>query len=373
AFTATDAGSHWLLKWKGKLTPDDINPLLNLAGNNQSLRPGIIRLIRQILSGQTWHVDQLQKAAEAETDPFKKIGMAASASAEQIGLNITIEQAKQSIKPDNLGQISPTPLADNLENTTFTEKVWWQVTAADLAAILNDAYPGRLTVTGSTMTWHNLAGLNVTRLANRIKGALPQAYPVVQTFMQAWNNLIDKMAQVEFMQDYRPWQKDCPPALAEQFIVRGKLLHGRSPFRQAEQDELRQLFAANPNLASLNRLFTDLRDKQTLDNLYADWFSQEPISQVLDLSSLPDAFQYLTELVDFPEETIIRYHGLMTPEEGHALQSLCDNDADRTAVSNLYGRSLLKGLRGRELKIMARRGSAAPSAMRPLAGNTLDE
>ena len=63
----------------------------------------------------------------------------------------------------------------------------------------------------------------------------------------------------------------------------------------------------------------------------------------------------------------------MTPEEGHALQSLCDNDADRTAVSNLYGRSLLKGLRGRELKIMARRGSAAPSAMRPLAGNTLDE
>jgi hypothetical protein len=56
----------------------------------------------------------------------------------------------------------------------------------------------------------------------------------------------------------------------------------------------------------------------------------------------------------------IRYHGLMTVDEGHALQKLCQLQPDRQAIQRLYDSSLNRGLRGRSLSIAARRGSAAP-------------
>jgi hypothetical protein len=53
----------------------------------------------------------------------------------------------------------------------------------------------------------------------------------------------------------------------------------------------------------------------------------------------------------------------MTVEEGHKLQSLFTAQPDKDAIERLYNASTNKGLRDRELKVRARRGSAAPSDM----------
>ena len=67
----------------------------------------------------------------------------------------------------------------------------------------------------------------------------------------------------------------------------------------------------------------------------------------------------------------IRYHGVMTPEEGRALKALFESSDDKQAIERLYTKSVSRGLYGSELKIMARRGGAAPSRMRSLEANPL--
>ncbi|HEU5101147.1 MAG TPA: hypothetical protein VFU22_19120 [Roseiflexaceae bacterium] len=73
--------------------------------------------------------------------------------------------------------------------------------------------------------------------------------------------------------------------------------------------------------------------------------------------------------------TLMRYHGLMAIEEGQALRALAlaqGTGADGPAIDRLYALSLGRGMRGRELRVRARRGSAAPSPMVPITAETLE-
>jgi hypothetical protein len=67
----------------------------------------------------------------------------------------------------------------------------------------------------------------------------------------------------------------------------------------------------------------------------------------------------------------IRYHGIMTPEEGVALKNAYTHQADKDAVARLFDLSMSKGLQGSQLVIRTRRGSAAPSEMTPLEAEEL--
>jgi hypothetical protein len=72
--------------------------------------------------------------------------------------------------------------------------------------------------------------------------------------------------------------------------------------------------------------------------------------------------------------TLMRYHGLMALEEGQALRALAiaqGTGADGPAVDRLYALSLGRGMRGRELRVRARRGTAAPSEMVAITTETL--
>jgi hypothetical protein len=62
----------------------------------------------------------------------------------------------------------------------------------------------------------------------------------------------------------------------------------------------------------------------------------------------------------------LRYHGVMTRADAHALAALFAEPADRAAVGRLYRATLDAGMRGRTLGIRARRGSAAPSPLHPI-------
>jgi hypothetical protein len=68
---------------------------------------------------------------------------------------------------------------------------------------------------------------------------------------------------------------------------------------------------------------------------------------------------------------VLRVHGVLPAGEARALRDAFVEAADRAAVERLYTATLDAGMRGRELRIRARRGSAAPSALFPIPTETL--
>ncbi|MEL4897672.1 hypothetical protein [Crocosphaera sp. Alani8] len=58
---------------------------------------------------------------------------------------------------------------------------------------------------------------------------------------------------------------------------------------------------------------------------------------------------------------LIRYHGIMTIEEGESILREYPLPSDRRAIQRLYGQTFNSGLQGRKLEIRTRRGSAKPS------------
>lgn len=70
---------------------------------------------------------------------------------------------------------------------------------------------------------------------------------------------------------------------------------------------------------------------------------------------------------------VIRYHGLMTVDEGRDLLAAYQSQPDREALQRLFDASIATGLRGTELLIRARRGSAQPSELVALSGERLQK
>jgi hypothetical protein len=116
-------------------------------------------------------------------------------------------------------------------------------------------------------------------------------------------------------------------------------------------------------------------DRHKIDALYRGWYCQEPITQPADLEQLPDGFEDLRKRVDYPQSAedggLIRHHGVMTRREAEALRALFELPEDQAAIERLYACSASTGLYGSEIKIMARRGGAAPSDMRSLEAKPL--
>jgi hypothetical protein len=98
-----------------------------------------------------------------------------------------------------------------------------------------------------------------------------------------------------------------------------------------------------------------------------------PVDVALSIPIRPQPGQLPDSLIDrlLIGRAALRYHGLMTLDEGHTLQALFDLLPDRAAIQRLLASSMGKGMRDRELRIRARRGSATPSAMKPLADEKL--
>jgi len=96
----------------------------------------------------------------------------------------------------------------------------------------------------------------------------------------------------------------------------------------------------------------------------ADQLEHQKIAVPLDLAVRPPQ----AELGILGEHLLIgratlRYHGIMSTVEGRELQRLFQTTADRAAVARLYLQSLNVGLRGREILVRTRRGSATPSEL----------
>ncbi|HSM81925.1 MAG TPA: hypothetical protein VLS96_09570, partial [Nodosilinea sp.] len=101
-----------------------------------------------------------------------------------------------------------------------------------------------------------------------------------------------------------------------------------------QEATLKQLFAGS-NAATIESLLADIRDRTTVDNLYASGFSQQPISIPVELPpSLPAALQ---EVVDFPppSETVLIWQGSVSAAERAAALALNGDEAFKTALEQL--------------------------------------
>lgn len=104
------------------------------------------------------------------------------------------------------------------------------------------------------------------------------------------------------------------------------------------------------------------------------------LAQLGEPASAPFALPIRPQPADVPAllrdrlllgRALIRYHGVLPRETGRGLQALFDDRPDRQAIQRLHNASQGVGLRGRQLLIRARRGSAAPGDMQPLAPDAL--
>lgn len=151
----------------------------------------------------------------------------------------------------------------------------------------------------------------------------------------------------------RPNQETLPDILNQQLTIRPEELEWRGRLRSVDQLEALQDL---PGGAEFREALQTLAQELTTGEVAVEFTL--PVRPEAD--ELPGALRSKLLI----GRALMRYHGIMTPDEGRALQELFELPTDREAIRRLYDSSLSKGMRGRELMIRARRGSAPPSGMR---------
>ena len=177
----------------------------------------------------------------------------------------------------------------------------------------------------------------------------------VDSLMQA----IEAAKEVELPPLRRPTSAEIHPLLRDQLTIEpdGMIWHGRL-HNSGQYQALQHL--AKPNFdQDFNQAANDL--VAALENLAID----------IEMS-LPRR-PYQSELNAALRQQLLigraalRYHGLMTKEEGKQLLALFPaGSLDQAAVYRIYDCSLKKGDRNRQIQLRARRGSARPSSLQSI-------
>ncbi|TVQ25383.1 MAG: hypothetical protein EA367_00945, partial [Leptolyngbya sp. DLM2.Bin15] len=147
-----------------------------------------------------------------------------------------------------------------------------------------------------------------------------------------------------------------------------------------------QLVIQPTSLVWLGRVH-HLDQLQALQNLPGDPAFREAIAQLhAQLSTKVSRIALETRLPQRPQQdelpeglrdklllgrAQLRYHGLMTLDEGRQLRRQFTPQPDQASIQRLYDQSMDTGLRGNELLIRARRGNARPSEMYTLKPRSL--
>ena len=161
---------------------------------------------------------------------------------------------------------------------------------------------------------------------------------------------------------HRPTEADLPDVLRDRLTMTSTQVTWQGRLQQAEQLQALQALGGD---AIFRRALTHIvgeLTQQPIENSFS-----EPIPIRPQTATLPDILRDKLLI----GQAVIRYHGLMTVEEGQTLQSQYETQPDRDAIQRLYNASINRGLQGRELRIRTRRGSAAPSALNALTPRLL--
>ncbi len=149
----------------------------------------------------------------------------------------------------------------------------------------------------------------------------------------------------------RPQANDLPALLKSQLTI------------EATQLRWKGRLGSNQQLEALQNLMGDALFKDAIASIITQLTGTLDVNFTLPIRPQLDTLPEILRNKLLIGKALIRYHGLMTVAEGHQLQSLYTSQPDKDAIERLYNASTNKGLRDRELKVRARRGSAAPSDM----------
>ena len=213
-------------------------------------------------------------------------------------------------------------------------------------ADLPDSIRAQLQIGMKQLTWIGPAPTDAQRSAlNSLRGD--------EDFLMARGRLlgaIDTTKSVNLVpRPKRPRQNDLPELLNSQLSIEPTRVEWRGRvYNTAQWQALRSLTGDEPFTTAIQAIVGELNAKQV-----AIAFDLPIRPQPEDL---PDTLRNQLLI----GRARIRYHGLMTLDEGLALQKLCQLQLDKQAIQRLYDSTLNRGLRDRSLSIVARRGSAAP-------------
>ena len=162
----------------------------------------------------------------------------------------------------------------------------------------------------------------------------------------------------------RPRQRQLPPDLRDQLTL--------TPENQPTQVTWSGRFRSAAQLQTLRNLDGDDAFNTTVASIIRTLQGQT-INVAFDLPVRPG----VPGLPETPENRLsdslrndlligrilLRYHGLMTINEGQQLQPILNSPPNQAAIVRLFNTSLNSGLLGSQLKIRTRRGSATPSSI----------
>ncbi|OQY36278.1 MAG: hypothetical protein B6I38_00020 [Anaerolineaceae bacterium 4572_5.1] len=159
----------------------------------------------------------------------------------------------------------------------------------------------------------------------------------------------------------RPTQDKLPDLLKEQLTIeKTKITWAGRISSPAQWEALSHLSGDEEFIRAIEQILTDLKGE-----IQTQFDFDNPI---------PKRPQEVWDLADklMIGRAVIRYHGLMTLDEGKTLLGLFNNIPDKKAIKSLHDASLRKGMRDKELKVRTRRGNASPSKLIKLETKSLD-
>ncbi|MBZ0283172.1 MAG: hypothetical protein K8L97_20720 [Anaerolineae bacterium] len=204
-----------------------------------------------------------------------------------------------------------------------------------------------------TLTWKGPAPTDTQRAALDQLLQLPRSQETI--ILRQLMNAIDARQQVAMKPiEERLRQEDVQQMFAGQLTIRPTEVEWKGRIHSQEQlEKLEALVGDPPFKDAITAIIKEIKEGEV----------SVPIDRVTrpHQDDLPEILRDKLMIGC----AVIRYHGLMTPAEVQAIHNLFTHKVDQRAALRLYTSGLNKGMRGRQLKIRSRRGSAAPSTMIP--------
>jgi hypothetical protein len=314
--------ANWVLQWTGVMNNVEEAALRSLPGDSD-FKDGISRLIAQIKE-QPFSLTIASGTGDFPTNSnftqgnFQIEVKSGGRELKWKGILTANEEAQlRNLSGDTAFTTGVEQLITQIKSHLFAETIsfaWPRVDKLKLQAQIKHELVGLELPPpndNGSIQWKGVTNLGLSSgyLIARVKASLHNGDP----FVQAFENLLKQIAAQEFSVAF----------------TLPRLLRCKEPLTELEKEALKTLFSSQSE--QLNRLFDDLDDKQTLERLYQDWFSQEPISKI---ASLPSE---LENLVDFPEPTecTLVWEGEMSPEAKAALLALPGDDGFKQALTRL--------------------------------------
>lgn len=351
------------LVWDGPITADERTALLALGGD-EAFSSAIRRLIKAAGSGITREFAP-PGPDQAPTDLADRVRFEADVAAKRytrLIWNGSLSDADEQALRRWAAFPTFTAAVEALIRRIRESVIMRLAAPRPLQHELPEALVQQLQIGAQTLSW------SAPGLTEEQRTALA-ALPGDEAFRAAVTELLTALANApeasaplpEIAQ--RPRQADLPPILQQRLIIAPTQLIWSSGFATDEERtalETLRNSGDEPFQTALSALLDQLGGPET------------KVTCAIPLRPQPEDVPPALQKKLLIGRALLSFAGLMTIEEGRALQQHVDLEIDMQAIQRLYSATLSSGMQGRMLLVRARRGSANVSQAHELELLTLD-